>query len=902
MKVRASGPLTYQNMKFSWPYGDVRLNQLEMIHQLGEHAQLKLTCYIATEYEEAIVNRSSSDDLIKLWYIQDDGLEVPLFMGQLHSVEILNIHNDLYAIIEVISHSFKLDTKLKNRSFQQVNRTYIDVFKEILNDYKDSDMLDGAFGDLTIGKFIMQYQETDWTFLKRLASHIGAVLVPNITDHRLQVWIGVPQGRSQIKLENAPHRLRKRIESYVYYNANTQSETTPEDYTVYSFEWVEILQLGDEVNHNGKSYVITRRTGSMVSGVMIWSYECGLQKGLTVAKKYNQRIIGAAIEGKILEVRRNQVRIHLDLDKQQDPKGIQWFPYSAEGSQVWYLMPEKGSQVKLYFPSADEDDAMVIQSVRKEPEQNLSKGMTGESPGERYYGKMIDPGVKSFSNPQGKEVTLGDAELNISAQEGMLYVSMNSVNGVSFNSTTSIQIQATEGLNLSASKITLKGERGLDFSTMFDTLEIGEEINGLSPEMLLSGSVHTTYEKILSPFEQTIAERGILLAVADQTLDNIGATLKGEWDAGLDYLKGLGNFVVDIGDILLTSKLSDDKVSKVYSFFSGKEVEPLYLRNDTFRGTAEGLISTGKYAMDVVTLKKSFGEMWKDGKGAFNSYSAPFVEKFQNFIPNPITDTKEESYRAGVNSVEAAGRALDTAGIVAGGAGLVKNAPKILSNLRNISNLLPDIKINQGQILNVGSRKLKTNAMRLPKDMADIGDWFKDVARKMNQENARSLLAAEGGRGFDFKSDPDYRYSIEGPDRPTSPERQAQIDALKNGEYSGTRIEGTPKAGTGNLIKDSSSYKELAKNHSADDLIKNLEGNGWTKVVDPPRSARSGEAIKFTNPDNGDVIRIMPNPADGKPYFKVQNKGGGWLDEFGNFPSNATKQELRDLTHFYFEK
>ncbi|KIV57783.1 hypothetical protein TS64_06025 [Aneurinibacillus migulanus] len=108
--------------------------------------------------------------------------------------------------------------------------------------------------------------------------------------------------------------------------------------------------------------------------------------------------------------------------------------------------------------------------------------------------------------------------------------------------------------------------------------------------------------------------------------------------------------------------------------------------------------------------------------------------------------------------------------------------------------------------------------------------------------------------------------------------------------------------GMGNLIKDSSSYKDLAKNHSADDLIKNLENSGWAKVVDPPRSARSGEAIKFTNPENGDIIRIMPNPADGKPYFKVQNKGGGWLDEFGKFPSNATKQELRDLTHFYFKE
>jgi hypothetical protein len=49
-------------------------------------------------------------------------------------------------------------------------------------------------------------------------------------------------------------------------------------------------------------------------------------------------------------------------------------------------------------------------------------------------------------------------------------------------------------------------------------------------------------------------------------------------------------------------------------------------------------------------------------------------------------------------------------------------------------------------------------------------------------------------------------------------------------------------------------------------------------------------------------VRIHAEPGEGTPYFRVQNKGGGYLDNNGVFPSNATKQELRDKTHFYFEK
>lgn len=88
------------------------------------------------------------------------------------------------------------------------------------------------------------------------------------------------------------------------------------------------------------------------------------------------------------------------------------------------MMPERGAQVKLYFPSADEDDAIVIQSVRTKPSTSTAllspPGQNGsmESPAERHSRKTADPGIKSFANPQGKEVSLGNSELHMTAQEG----------------------------------------------------------------------------------------------------------------------------------------------------------------------------------------------------------------------------------------------------------------------------------------------------------------------------------------------------------------------------------------------------------------------------------------------------------------------------------------------------
>jgi len=103
----------------------------------------------------------------------------------------------------------------------------------------------------------------------------------------------------------------------------------------------------------------------------------------------------------------------------------------------------------------------------------------------------------------------------------------------------------------------------------------------------------------------------------------------------------------------------------------------------------------------------------------------------------------------------------------------------------------------------------------------------------------------------------------------------------------------------GKITGKYSDLEQLAKNTSPSELMKYLEKQGWEKEVQPGGS-KSGPATIFTDYNTGIVVRIHANPGEGKPYFRVQNKAGNYLDKNGNFPSNATRKELRDLTHFYF--
>ncbi|MBD7970094.1 hypothetical protein H9647_18695 [Paenibacillus sp. Sa2BVA9] len=96
-------------------------------------------------------------------------------------------------------------------------------------------------------------------------------------------------------------------------------------------------------------------------------------------------------------------------------------------------------------------------------------------------------------------------------------------------------------------------------------------------------------------------------------------------------------------------------------------------------------------------------------------------------------------------------------------------------------------------------------------------------------------------------------------------------------------------------------FSKMSEGVSSTEMINNLEKSGWTKTIEPG-GKKSGPATILIDPSTGTKVRIHAEPGEGTPYFRVQNEGGNYLDDNGVFPSNATRQEFRDATHFYFEK
>ena len=122
---------------------------------------------------------------------------------------------------------------------------------------------------------------------------------------------------------------------------------------------------------------------------------------------------GAELTGRILETRRELVRLHLDIDREQAPSGAYWFPWKPATGNMLYCMPETGTRAALYFGRADEGAGEVVRSVRENGDRcgelsDHNRRYITTDGSKRMY---MEPSAMGLLNMEGKnaEIALGDS-------------------------------------------------------------------------------------------------------------------------------------------------------------------------------------------------------------------------------------------------------------------------------------------------------------------------------------------------------------------------------------------------------------------------------------------------------------------------------------------------------------
>lgn len=427
-------------MKLELPFVLEAVTKLTIIQQQGQHASCVIQGIVKENEIEKCIDLGKNSN-IKIYVRQ--GLEDELaFYGVLMSVSITQ-REQLEVILKACSYSVLLDIEKKSRSYQRKQMDYEGIWKEVIAGH-DGDFLAREPVTEKVTAPMIQYEETDWQFLNRLASHCGKYIVPSATGNRPQIYLGIGKGqKQQPKLQM--WQLEKQIEEFLRFRKN--EEAMEQSCLTCTIKSGCRYQVGDIITCSCVDFVVVSITTELKRGELVYQYRLRQKTGFFMERKKNHRLKGAMIEGNILAVKENQVKLHLEIDKEQDEADAFWYPLERTD---WYCMPEVHSRAALYIPECEETKAYVTAICRQD-------GMENE--------KAQKPEDVYMETQHGKEMKLSPQLLHFYASEGSVLLEMTNKKGIQVKSERGIVVKAGRILHIKSKAIMIKSREKITLGT-----------------------------------------------------------------------------------------------------------------------------------------------------------------------------------------------------------------------------------------------------------------------------------------------------------------------------------------------------------------------------------------------------------------------------------------------------
>ena len=425
---------TVGQIKVKCPYSIQIIRELEITRRLNQHGQVLVRGILREEARECI-QRAGSREPITVYGKNDSG-ETLLFSGAITELNVFCRNRITYVEIKGLSWSSLLDYEEKSRSFQDKKMSYSALIRRVLDDYPGRMFVNSTKpSEQTVNQFILQYRETDWEFCKRLATHFQTQLVADVLGETPGFWFGLPKKARTLKCVDSV--VVKRAAGQYHKAVAAGFFVQEEQFVKYHIQCKERLELGDTVEYDGRTMIIEECRTFLDKGILRHSYVLGLEESLRLQKKYNERIQGISLLGKVLESENQQVKLKLKIDQGQAAGEACWFPFASQANNLFYCMPEIGTSISLYFSDSDEAGGIAMNAVRRNG-GNCSK--------------TSNPQMKYMGTPEGKEFKLGGTDIDFTAHE-KLFMKMDAGNGVLIQSHENLTVFTKQKLFMEAKEL-----------------------------------------------------------------------------------------------------------------------------------------------------------------------------------------------------------------------------------------------------------------------------------------------------------------------------------------------------------------------------------------------------------------------------------------------------------------
>lgn len=429
-----------ENIKISG-IDSFQAKDMKISHSANEHAFVAVEGYISDADAEAAKRLALTDEIVKIT-AEGNGRNHTL-CGYIYDMEIEHQLHNKYLKLTIVSTTIRMDKEKRTRTFQAPGTTIHQIISHVCERY-------GAFvtfhgQDAAINGMIAQYLETDWEFVKRLASQSNDVVIASIKLATPTLDIGLQASGETMDATDLNVSYRHELK---HLRRETDYILEEKDVEEVAAKSRELYQVADAINTNKGTFYIYDVKSYFEKEELVIQYTGRRSANYKIPLQKNKNIIGASLEGKVSAVSGTNVQINLEVDSTNTLCGNRDFPYatvySSEDGTGWYCMPEVGDSVRLYFPTDTEKNAYIISSVHLDVTMDNSESRT-------------DPAIKSLSNAQKKEIRFAPDEIVITNNNGMAVV-LNDSLGINIvtdkpiliHSDTSITLNAKDSILLNA--------------------------------------------------------------------------------------------------------------------------------------------------------------------------------------------------------------------------------------------------------------------------------------------------------------------------------------------------------------------------------------------------------------------------------------------------------------------
>lgn len=353
------GEITREKLELKSNIPISQVLDIDISHKVNEHAILTIRGYLQQNARK-MEFRGVEGSEVRLIKFDKIGKEEILFIGLLERFDIFQEGKDTQVIFSAVSASILLDRKKKSRSFQRESMTYEEIIRKIVGEEGGVALISEG-KDKTIEKPLIQYEETDWEFLKRLASHFHSYIVADSKSMNIQISFGMKEGEKEVELKKV---LEIKIDGKYYEIGAEDFDIGKNNFLFYIIKESKNYEIGDKASIYGTGYQICEKIGKLEKGILEFTYLIGRKEGKATKISYNNQFVGLSLVGTIKNIKEEKVYLALEIDGEK-AEPIYGYPWAPITGNIMYCMPKVGSKVMLYFANQDERSGQAINTIRE---------------------------------------------------------------------------------------------------------------------------------------------------------------------------------------------------------------------------------------------------------------------------------------------------------------------------------------------------------------------------------------------------------------------------------------------------------------------------------------------------------------------------------------------------------